>query len=104
MGYKICKIAQQLEADYYPVGENTQEISQEEAPEELNEVELIVVDEENCTPGTDNIVIDKMDSYPINIGAVLAKLKHLAILTKSGYAHNLLLKTIAQLESIKGDY
>ncbi len=103
MGYKIRKTAEQLGNEYYPVGEKVQEIDQEQAPEEMNDVELIVTEQENYTPGKDNIVVDKMDSNPVNYGTILAKLRQLAILTKSGYAHDLINVAIAQLESIKGD-
>ncbi len=101
MRYKIRKTAEQLAEKYYPVGQKGNEYggnaNQEvEVPEEINE-EMETRDQENYTPGKDNMIIDKMDSVPINEGTILAELRKLVILVKTGYARDLITATIAKL-------
>ena len=71
---RLLKNAEQLNNEYYPIGQKGDEYGgnadqESEVAEEINE-ELEAKDMEGYTPGTDNIIIDKMDSFP-----VLAKLK-----------------------------
>ena len=107
MSYKIRKTAEQLADKYFPLGQKGDEyggnVNQEnEVPEEINE-EMEARDQENYQPGKDNIIIDKMDSVPINEGTILAELEKLVILVKTGYARDLIKATIAKLGRNLGD-
>lgn len=66
-----------------------EEVKQVVVPEEMNE-DLEARDMENGpNPGTDNLVIDKNDN-PGELGSIVAKLKELAILLKSGWSKDVI--------------
>lgn len=107
MNYKIRKTAEQLGNEYFPVGDKGPQFGgnadqENESPEEIND-DMEIQDQENYTPGTDNMIIDKMDSVPINEGTILAELKKLVILVKSSYARDLIKATMAKLGRNLGD-
>lgn len=102
MNYKIRKTAEQLANNYYPLGQKGDEYGgnanqENEVPEEINE-DMEARDQENYTPGQDNIIIDKMDSAAVDPGTILASLKELAILVKGSYARDLIKTTMRKIE------
>lgn len=107
MNYKIRKTAEQLGNEYFPVGDKGPQFGgnaeqENKSPEEIND-DMETCDQENYTPGKDNMIIDKMDTAPINEGTILAELKQLVILVKSSYARDLVEATIARLGRNLGD-
>ncbi len=107
MSFKIRKTAEQLANEYFPEGDKGPQLGgnadqESEASEEINE-DMEARDQENYTPGRDNLIIDKTDSAPINEGTVLAELKKIVILVKTNYARDLIRATIAKLGRDLGD-
>lgn len=101
MNFKIEKISEQLGNEYYPVGDKGPQLGgnvdqESEVAEESND-DMEVNDMENYTPGTDNIVVDKMSSN------ILAELNKIAILLNSGFAYDLIKITIKNIENISID-
>lgn len=102
MGYKIRKTAEQLGNNYYPVGQKGDEYSgnadqDSESSEEIND-EMETQEQENYQAGKDNIIINKNDNPGDKFMEIMAELRALAILVKSGYARDLITVTIARLE------
>jgi hypothetical protein len=93
----LLKNAEQLNNKYYPIGQKGDEYGGEadqdsEVAEEINE-ELEARDMEGYTPGTDNIIIDKMDSVP----NLMANLKKMVILIDDQNMHDLFIKIANEL-------
>jgi hypothetical protein len=107
MNYKIRKTAEQLANEYFPEGDKGPQLGgnadqESEVSEEINE-DMEARDQENYQPGKDNMIVDKMDSVPINEGTILAELEKLVILVKSSYARDLIRATITKLGRNLGD-
>jgi hypothetical protein len=105
MSIKISKTAEQIGERYHPIGQKGHpptgnDIDQDsEVAEEINEdMEVESKEQEFYTPGTDNIIIDKMDSAPINEGTVLAQLEILLNDVKVSYARDLIEATIKKIK------
>lgn len=102
MSYIIRKTAEQLQNQYYPIGQKGPEMGgnadqESEVSEEIND-EMEAQEMEGHTPGNDNLVINKNDNVGDKFAYVLAELKNLVILTKAGYARDLIKATIINLE------
>jgi hypothetical protein len=107
MNFKIRKTADQLADIYYPEGDKGPQLGgnadqESETSEEINE-DMEFQDQENYTPGNDNLVINKNDNPGDKFLPIMAKLKELVILVKSSYARDLIRATITKLGRNLGD-
>lgn len=106
MNYRIRKTAEQLANEYFPEGDEGPQLGgnadqESESSEEINN-DMETYDQENYTPGDDNLVIDKNDNGDKFL-PILAKLNELVILVKSEYARDLIRATIAKLGKTLGE-
>lgn len=107
MSYRIRKTAEQLANEYFPEGDKGPQLGgnadqESEVSEEIND-EMEARDQENYTPGKDNLVINKNDNPGDKFMEIMAKLNDLVILVKSDYARDLIRATITKLGKKSGD-
>lgn len=106
MTYRIRKTAEQLANEYFPEGDKGPQLGgnadqESESSEEINN-DMETYDQENYTPGDDNLVIDKNDNGD-KFMPIIAELEKLVILVKSDYARDLIRATIAKLGKKLGE-
>lgn len=103
MSYKIRKTAEQLANEYFPEGDKGPQLGgnadqENEAAEEINE-EMETRDQENYTPGNDNLVIDKNTNPGEKFSYIIDNLEKLVILVKTSYARDLIRAAIIKIRN-----